>query len=105
MKSYKIVIVSSIIAFGVVACTTSNDAKVKKEERSEKSTIDAKALIKESCSKCHDNSVYTKKDRKVKSLVALKKRVSACDANVGAGFEEDEIKAVSDYLNREYYKF
>lgn len=108
MKNLKIIILSTIFSLGMIACTTGSEAPketktVKNSSDDEK--IDAKALIKESCSKCHDGSVYTKKDRKIKSLASLEKRVRACDANIGANLEPEEMKAISTFLNNEYYKF
>jgi len=106
MKNYKIVILTSLIAFGLVACTTSKDAKKEiKASSTNTEKVDAKALIKKSCSKCHDSSVYTKPDRKIKSLASLEKRVKGCNANTGANLEPKELKAISTFLNNEYYKF
>ena len=102
MKNYKIVILSSLIALSIVACTTGSTAQ-KDIKITEK--VDGKALHKNSCSKCHDNSVYTRADRKIKSLASLEKRVSACNANIGSDLEQKELKAISTFLNNEYYKF
>ena len=102
MKNYKIIILSSLIALTMIACTTGNEAQ---KEIKITDKVDGKALHKESCSKCHDSSVYTKADRKIKSLDSLEKRVRGCDANIGSNLEPKELKAIATFLNSEYYKF
>jgi hypothetical protein len=62
-------------------------------------------LNTDNCTKCHDTSVYTKEDRKVKTLEVLTKRVKACNSKTGAGLDEDELEALTLFLNTEYYKF
>lgn len=86
----------------MIACTTGNEAQ---KEIKITDKVDGKALHKESCSKCHDSSVYTKADRKIKSLDSLEKRVRGCDANIGSNLEPEELKAIATFLNSEYYKF
>jgi len=102
MKNYKIVIFSSLIGLTLIACTTGNNAQ-KEIKITEK--VDGKSLHKKYCSKCHNSSVYTKADRKIKSLDSLEKRVRGCDANIGSNLEPEELKAITTFLNREYYKF
>ena len=66
---------------------------------------EGKELNTDNCTKCHDTSVYTKADRKVKTLDVLTKRVKACNSKTGAGLDEDELKDLTLFLNTEYYKF
>jgi cytochrome c553 len=71
-----------------------------------------KTLHDKDCVSCHANmfggdgsKIYTRADRKVKTKQQLAARISACNANVGAGwFPEDEAH-VAAYLNQQYYKF
>lgn len=71
-----------------------------------------KALLEKSCMSCHASMfhgdatrIYTRPDRKVKSLQQLNAQVRACSANANAGwFPEDEAN-VAAYLNQKYYKF
>lgn len=71
-----------------------------------------KALHDKACINCHasmyggdGSKIYTRSDRKVKSAAQLAARISACNANTGAGwFPEDEAH-VGAYLNQQYYKF
>jgi len=66
---------------------------------------EGKELNTDNCTKCHDTSVYTKEDRKVQSLEVLTKRVKTCNSKTGAGLDEEELKALTLFLNTEYYKF
>jgi len=64
-----------------------------------------KALLEERCTKCHDSSIYTRKDRFISSKEALFKQVSRCSINTGAQWFDEDIADVVDYLNATYYKF
>lgn len=71
-----------------------------------------KGLHDKSCTSCHagmfggdGSKMYTRADHKVKTAQQLATRISACNANTGAGwFPEDEAH-VAAYLNQQYYKF
>ena len=78
--------------------TTSNSALTEQ-------LAEGKELNTDNCTKCHNTSVYTKKDRKVQTLEVLTKRVQACNSKTGAGLEEEELEALTLFLNTEYYKF
>lgn len=64
-----------------------------------------KQLHQERCTKCHDNSVYTRKEHFVTSKEALAKQVRRCALNAGAQWSDEDIADVVDYLNASYYKF
>jgi hypothetical protein len=57
------------------------------------------------CMKCHKTEVYTRKNRRIKSLAALKQRVNQCAVNTGTGWNPKQIDAVIDYLNTSFYKY
>jgi cytochrome c5 len=64
-----------------------------------------KFFIDTKCSSCHDTEVYTRPDHKVKDLKALETQVRRCDANMGTGLFDDNVKAVVSFLNSTYYHF
>ncbi len=64
-----------------------------------------KALEEQSCTKCHDNSVYSRPDRRIKSLAALQQRVNMCKKQAGAEWDKEETADVVEYLNTEFYRF
>ena len=68
--------------------------------------IDAgKDMYDEDCTKCHDSSVFTRKNRKVNNIDTLKNQVHRCvTSQAYSWFEEDE-ENVTAYLNDAYYKF
>lgn len=57
------------------------------------------------CNQCHGTEVYTRKDRKVKTLPALESQVRRCDSNLNTNWFDDEIIDVTAHLNKKYYKF
>jgi cytochrome c553 len=71
-----------------------------------------RTLHDKACVSCHasmfggdGSKIYTRPDHKVKTAQQLAARISACNANTGAGwFPEDEAH-VAAYLNQQYYKF
>jgi hypothetical protein len=67
--------------------------------------VDAHALYEENCTKCHGPEVYTRADRKIDSMAALKTQVRMCEQNLGLTWFDDQIDAVATLLNDEYYKF
>ena len=64
-----------------------------------------KALYEDKCTKCHTTEVFTKEDRSIKSLEGLKTRVQQCTGAAEVTWNDDQIKSVTDYLNKHYYKF
>ena len=57
------------------------------------------------CLSCHGTDVFSRPDRKVKSLTDLETQVRHCDANLSKNWYDDEILDVVAYLNSTYYKF
>ncbi|VAW82947.1 hypothetical protein MNBD_GAMMA12-3085, partial [hydrothermal vent metagenome] len=64
------------------------------------------------CTSCHSakfpkdhTAIYTRKDRKMKSLAGLTSRVNACNSAAKAKFSEAELANVTEYLNTAFYKF
>ena len=68
-------------------------------------TGDSAELHAANCTSCHDDAVYTRKDRRVTSLAGLKKQVQRCELSLGLKWFDEDIDAVTDYLNSTYYKF
>ena len=62
-------------------------------------------LHQENCTSCHDDSVYTRKDRRVTSMDGLKKQVQRCELSQGLKWFDEDVDDVVAYLNSTYYKF
>ena len=69
------------------------------------SAFDAAGYHSSNCSRCHDSSVYTREDRKMRSYGMLQSRVKGCDARFGEKLAEQNLSGLVDYLNDSYYKF
>ncbi len=66
---------------------------------------DVEFMVLEKCTSCHESEVYSREDRKVKSIESLGMMVRACNTNTGAQWFDDEVNLAIDYLNKHYYKF
>lgn len=70
---------------------------------------DGKALHDEKCMGCHmvkhDASFYGREGRKVTDKAKLRTQVSNCQLNFGLQWWDEDIDAVTEYLNTTYYKF
>jgi hypothetical protein len=65
---------------------------------------DAHALHQQNCVKCHGPDIYTRPDRKVTSYDGLGRQVRRCETALGLRWFDEDIEAVTGYLNREYYR-
>jgi len=66
---------------------------------------DGKALIDRYCFGCHADEVYTRPDRKIRSLNTLRLQVLRCNAMTKSGLTDEDVAAITDYLNKSFYKF
>lgn len=64
-----------------------------------------KQLHNQSCLSCHNPSVYTRPNHKVRSLAALRTQVAGCRQAVGVRWSPAERADVIDYLNQTFYHF
>ena len=71
-----------------------------------------KSLHQDNCIECHvsiqggdGSGIYTRPDRRIDSLPALRSQVNRCKNSMGVSWPEDQIDDVVAYLNSMYYKF
>ena len=64
-----------------------------------------KTLVDGNCTKCHDERVYTRPDRRVTTPEGLTKQVTNCERSLGLKWFDDDIDDVAAYLNQTYYHF
>lgn len=64
-----------------------------------------KRLHETNCTGCHDSGVYTRKDRRVKSLDALKGQLQGCGHMAKKEFSTTEQQDIVKYLNEQFYRF
>ncbi len=71
-----------------------------------KPTINGEALHNKKCLTCHDDNVYSRKDRVIKSMPSLVNQVNNCMKNAAkAQWTPVETDSVITFLNKRYYKF
>ena len=68
-------------------------------------SADGKRLYDANCMGCHDTSVFTRKDRLVQSLDALKKQLVSCSHMAEKKFPASEMQDLLKYLNDQFYDF
>ena len=54
---------------------------------------------------CHNSSVHTRPDHKIKSLAALDKQLTGCSAGAHVNLSDADRENVEQYLNEQFYKF
>jgi len=71
-----------------------------------------KSLHDDNCIECHvsivggdGSGIYTRPDRRIESLPALRSQVNRCKNSMGVSWPQDQIDDVVAYLNSMYYKF
>lgn len=65
-----------------------------------------KRLVDAYCMRCHDTGVYTRRDRQIQSLTALRGQVKACgDMATRRDFSAAETQDVVKYLDERFYRF
>jgi mono/diheme cytochrome c family protein len=70
------------------------------------SAPDSGELLHEgNCQHCHQPEVYTRPDRMVNNLSQLKQRVKQCELMNDLMWFEEEVDAVTSYLNKNFYLF
>ena len=55
--------------------------------------------------RCHQAEIYTRENRKIKTLEQLKKQVQQCELVNELAWFEEEVDDVTFYLNATYYLF
>ena len=62
-------------------------------------------LVTFHCGGCHGDEMYTRDDRKTRSIYQLIGRVKGCNRVAGTQWDKEQINAVVEYLNKTYYHF
>jgi hypothetical protein len=68
-------------------------------------SADGKRLHDGNCMGCHDTGIYTRKDRLVRSLDALKEQLGGCSHMAQKEFSAIETQNIIKYLNDQFYQF
>jgi len=68
-------------------------------------SAEGKRLHDANCMGCHDTGIYTRKDRLVRSLDALKEQLGSCSHMAKKEFSPIETQNIINYLNDRFYQF
>jgi hypothetical protein len=68
-------------------------------------SADGKRLHDANCMGCHDTGIYTRKDRVVQSLDALRQQLEGCTHMAKREFSAIETRNIIKYLNDQFYQF
>jgi hypothetical protein len=64
-----------------------------------------KALHDKQCVACHDSSMYTRANRRVKSPEGLIGQVNGCVRQIGLKLDRDQVNDLVKHLDESFYKF
>ena len=64
-----------------------------------------KILHNDNCVRCHEHSLYTRKESKIQSYPLLHERVVQCELMSELMWFEEEKDQVTTYLNDSFYHF
>lgn len=64
-----------------------------------------KKLYDAQCTSCHDTSLHTRKDRKIKTLEGLIGQVDRCNTQLDRRYTDAQLNDLVAYLNTAFYKF
>jgi len=62
-----------------------------------------KSLQQKNCMSCHDDGMYTREERRVTTLDALRHQVQRCETNLNLQWFPEDVDAVIEYLNTTFY--
>ncbi|MEE8055814.1 MAG: cytochrome c [Gammaproteobacteria bacterium] len=62
-------------------------------------------LHDQNCLHCHDTSVYTRENHRIKTLAELRKQVLRCELSLELQWFEEDVDDVVAFLNTTYYMF
>lgn len=64
-----------------------------------------KTLQQQNCMRCHDDSMYTREERRVTTRDDLQRQVQRCETSLDLAWFPEDVDAVTEYLNTSFYKF
>jgi hypothetical protein len=64
-----------------------------------------KMLYENHCVSCHSSAVFTREKRMVNNFTELRERIRQCELSNDLTWFDEDIDAVVNYLNTNFYKF
>ena len=93
LKSFVLFPIVAVLSVSTQAATLPGDA------------ANGKKLYDASCTSCHNDSVYKRKDHKIKSLEGLTEQIHNCEHMTDVKLGKNQVNDLVKYLNETYYKF
>ena len=93
MDHRRIVLVFALLACCHAPLVQGNDA------------VQGRALYESRCDTCHETSVHNRTVRKSRSFDEVRQWVARWNVELGGAWKDEEIDAVTRYLNQRFYKF
>ena len=93
LKSFVLFPIIAVLSVSTQAATLPGDV------------ANGKKLYDAGCTSCHNDSVYKRKDHKVKSLAGLTEQIHNCEHMADITLEKTQVNDLVKYLNETYYKF
>ena len=88
--------ISVVLLFGALA--VQSDARGASLQRGED-------LYLNHCLACHESTAHIRENRRAKNLGEVRRWVARWSLQLELGWGQEEVKDVSAYLNRTYYRF
>lgn len=66
---------------------------------------EAQTLHDKDCTGCHNTDRYTRSDRKIIDRTSLNEQVRRCAEGFAEGWSKEQISAVAELLNEDFYGF
>jgi len=64
-----------------------------------------KKLHDSACMSCHNDSVYTRKDRHITTLDGLREQMNACGHMSNVTLSKEQVTNLVKFLNEQFYHF
>ena len=93
MKSLPLLSVLTVLSASAQAAALPGDAAA------------GKKLHDTACMSCHNDSVYTRKDRRVTTLDGLREQINACGHMTDMKLSKEQATNVVKFLNEQFYHF
>jgi len=90
----------TILAFSLMLTATSASAALLPGDAAK-----GKALHAKHCTACHDSTVYTRPNHRVRSVEALIGQVNGCVNQVGLKLDRNQVNDLVKYLDESFYDF
>jgi hypothetical protein len=68
-------------------------------------SVDGSVMHDANCLGCHGTGIYTRKDRRIRSLDALKGQLANCSHMATLQLSAIEMQNIIKYLNDQFYQF